>query len=934
MLKFSSTLQAVLNATSSKLAWATTLKEQLGANVRVRCFRDANTSATDPAATGTEFLNMACTGGITVAAGKISNFGTATNVTVKLAADLTTGASVLRIEGNGHWVQGTLGLTGAATDFHMTANPTTASNIGVATSLRMNPPPLMASGTGYVPPVLDSDAPAYIVIEDWSSGSAVAAGTINFNNRLKNWVFEDAEYAANVGDTRVTGSTDMVTLGEFEFGAMLFSNNPAVNSVPGKAVHSTMIVIKPTEANWPNYPRQTGAARGGYRRGTRQVNTHTMEYGLSNTIMPPFKAKICKADGTVLHTHDMPKDGLPIGSNQLSDVATKTKAIRPRMNCGQVLEWKSSPPVLSSIASKIYPGVEAYSLRPSIGKERAMFNQGYPFNYAGQPQNSSGLWYAAPKWAFAADRALILAEEPTRNTNDPYLYTHSTNESGFGTPAQAKIFFNIPDSDAATSTNTGMEMYQGWGYEPGGWCLHDQWTGYGGKRIDRGTIPTPIAIHHTNPSWVHLRTQTPITEMVRHWNQGYFNQPYHHVTNVKTFDTIPVSEVLAGLWTDGESFYGGNRFYTDVDHTIPRFAPSQTEHTDRGPFGGSFVDANYHMPWGGACIDTLHNYPCPGWAALLYNSVTHAYSQKHRYLSSIMCHLGSRQTYPDGDAKGYFGMRNHAWRMLQHAMMWKLASDHPLGISRADVETRCIAELNAVYNDITKPLYVDNSQTTYFKVLRNMGLVMEFKSDRWYVNSMGLTFYMAHVLQFWRQSGMWRRMYDYSATTREALLTIVKMLDTACFGFFLDTQGCYIGMDGSLFGGNPVVLRGNNNSSANNDAPSGWADWMNTVWLPQTAGRGQADWIRKVDGTFKVPISDEHLRAQWPSIRKNYFADIPCAYDVDAVVTMVDGFYDTWNGRIEAAKAANPSGINSLRQIEWDAHPAYGRILPPTVLEP
>lgn len=89
--------------------------------------------------------------------------------------------------------------------------------------------------------------------------------------------------------------------------------------------------------------------------------------------------------------------------------------------------------------------------------------------------------------------------------------------------------------------------------------------------------------------------------------------------------------------------------------------------------------------------------------------------------------------------------------------------------------------------------------------------------------------------------------------------------------------------------------------------------------------------IHAPDGTLTKPTSDEHLRMQWPFIRRDYFPDIPCAYDVDAACAMVDDWQNAWAAHVASQEAIAP---RQAARSEWGQVPGYGRILPPAQLEP
>lgn len=925
-VKLSPGLKIIADAQTSQLAMSNAIKNALGNSRVLRCWKDANSAATDPAGTGTEFLRCNIVGDIVIKAAKIIDYGALSNFTIRQPADVTVGACVLRIEGNGHWVEYTLGGPASNTQVRLSGNITGSVTEGIALNLQLLPPPLMASGTGFPPPAVNVDTPAYVVIENWTNPNAVTeAGRIYFNDRWRNWVFEDTEYAANIGDVRVTGSTQFVTYGQHEFGAVLFSTDPQVGTVNGKVLHQVVCNFKPTEANWPNYPRQTGAARGGYRRAERTLpNGNTQTYGLSDTFMPPFKVRICRADGSTLGLVDMPKDNLPVNSPELSEVATKFKAIRPHTNCAQVVMWESHNPKLSTYAKKWYAGSHPHMLRHSLMKERSSTNAAYPMWAPGQG-DSFCQWNGVVKWAQPIDAATIQALPRL----DPYCWDlGGTVYNPWGTPGpMATLFYNVPESDYGSMTY-GSAYVMGWGHEWGNQNCHDLYSGPGGVRFDRGIVPTQILIHLTDPNWVILQDNSTITERIKHWNMGYCNHScYHWDGPVNQFQSVPVQEVLDGKWMYGEIYYNYLRSISgDLDRTIPMLVPSSYNIGSDYPHHGSFTDANYRMPWNGYSNDWFHNYGCPGHAALAYNSPAHALMQKLRYLGSIMAQ--GAKTKPEDFWKS-FAIRDNAWLLLHEGVMWKLASDHQCGIPRAMIEDRIEKMLASVYNNITVPVEISNAQTIWARGIRNFGMHLAWNPDagRWQTNSTALHYYMGHAMQLWRQFGLFKAMSDRSEVCRRALLTIIKMLDKGAIDYFLDTNGAY---DGPVYGSGLNVFTASSPTTTNNESLqniySSWTDWQTNGWPKK--GPLQ-DLIRNADGTFRQPDIGEFSRLQWVFIRKDYFPDVPSDRDIDTCYAKCEAWMNDWNTRIQ-----NIADPRDKTRADWSAHPAVGRLLPPTILEP
>jgi hypothetical protein len=507
---------------------------------------------------------------------------------------------------------------------------------------------------------------------------------------------------------------------------------------------------------------------------------------------------------------------------------------------------------------------------------------------------------------------LITGDQSVWGTYDPWT--------------KVEEWHGVPASDHS-AIDGGQSLRQGWGYEPGSHSMHDHMTGPGGQRIDRSALPGPIVIHMTNPNWVHLRDLTPITEMVKDWNKAYFNHAWHLITDVKTFSTLPNNEIMAGNFTHGETYYASQYFYkTSTEFAVPLFSvPNGGTYVATQPMGGQFVDANFRLPWNGSAMDNLHNYSNPHLVALLYNSPMHAFSGKMRYQAHIMMQI--LNTVAGAGTLGMYAQRNHAWRLLHECMMWKMASDHPLGISRSAVETRIIAELTSIYDNVYKPLYVDNSQTPYFKILRNFGLATSFAEGfGWACLSSALHHYMGNVLMLWKQTGLFRRMWDYSEATQKGLLCLIKTLDAHALGFFQHTDGEYMGMGGDLFNGYPKLVAGTNNNPAP-DVPTGWADWKARVW-PKS---GSADFIHNASGALKAPSGDTHMIAQWAYTRKTFFSDIPCDFDLDGVITKLNGFYGTWEAHINTLET-NGGSKRGVTLNEWSIAPGSGRLLAPTEL--
>jgi hypothetical protein len=265
MLTYSPALQAILNQTKTKVEYTQKINEVLGSNRRVRCFRDGNAGATDPSVTGVEFLNIGNTGTIVMQGGDITSIGSVSGATIQNGADLTTGLSILSIEGNGNWVRGTLGLvdnnldTNTANDVDFTMSVQPSNNCGYKMDSGIRAPRLMPSGTGPVAPELDPRRPAFMEFYSYINEDVpVLHKTVAISTRQDDLIFEDAELSHDMGDVRVTTTSDTIVFGTggraFEFSGLLLSMTASANSQdPTKPVHQFLASCKP-HGRWPTYP--------------------------------------------------------------------------------------------------------------------------------------------------------------------------------------------------------------------------------------------------------------------------------------------------------------------------------------------------------------------------------------------------------------------------------------------------------------------------------------------------------------------------------------------------------------------------------------------------------------------------------------------------------------------------------------------------------
>lgn len=901
---------ATLAAAATKLDWSTAFQNGLPAPRRIRMFRDANANAADPSVTGVEFMNVGTTGNLVMVAGNITSFGVLAGVTVNHAADVSTGACMLTIESGSNIAKFSLGLSGSGKEYMLSANPTGGANMGIAFSsgAGLRAPIMLDSGTGFASPPI----PNYTAeIQDWTGGAFQSVvGVLTPSRRLINWVYDDQEMADSQGDVLTMISPVSVVHGEIEFGLMLWALNGATNAETADPVDELLVTAKPVSSNWPGYPRYS-----------------SYNPAVSNTYAPPYKV-VLKKDGVTIKVFEM-RDGLAINDQTLNQWAHATSQqgnidfgktyfrgvdaapIRPFVGCAVVLPFRSHRLKMHTYAAKYFPGQEPEVLRPSTAKEKASCNAPFPMSYAANT-NGLNMWHGMVKWAPSAN----ITELNQLGNNDPMLF----NPNDFS-------------KDPHYGSHSGGSVYNtGWGYEPGANGGHDWWTGNGGARIDRGFMAGPIAIYMTNPTYVHLRDNTPIQEMVDNWNLNYCNIPWHMITDVTTGDTIPYDEVCNSQWSQGgNTYYGGQDTYVagGRDKSINFLGWGNGPTFDyTKPFDGAVVDKNLLMPFHGASTDFLHPYKSAAHVAYLFNSPMAAYLTKFAVINVIIAQLGDvpADAYP-----GWFLVRQHAWRFKAYMEAWKLSSDHPWGMQRAATVKRFKTELETIYNTIYTTAVLNNGQDLYSLSLVRLGLPLAVGEGSYTASlTQSLMFYMGGVLQQMKATGCWDYMRAQSVKCRVALDFIVQCMDRYSIDWIIETNGQYDWYEYSM---------------VRTDAQGMVADWaevaanrrarLPSVVEGQPEGNYGQDWVTNLDGSRRGESDgSQHLRYQWACIRRDWITEteVPrgSTHTIADGIAKYKGYYDVVTARVNAAIANDPNDAFGIRAADWSfRQPMYGVILPP-----
>lgn len=708
--RVNSNLAALLVAASTDdETWSNAFKSAMGPTRRIVCKRVSDGDAFQDTVydTGTTFRDVALTGEMVITQGMITSFGSTGTSAISVPADLLSGKAVLRIEGNGNWVEGTIGLTQEAQlalgvspanlksyDFTLNAQPTSSNGLGINSDFS-----LLRAGS----PLVNPDArtmPYRVVLEDWSTGSAGAQQTIFFDNPQQSIVWEDAQLAAQTGAVPYCQSSDSFIHGaggyRLELGIHRFRLPNSCNDEKDEPVWQMLIAMTPSQRTSWQYPEMTGFAPAE-----------------DSTVLKPCKIYVYTATGDLWHIFQMQRDGIPLNDPSMEQTRNLTARWRPFINTAQMLYHCSHRLKESSDARKYYGGTVATNwMRPKQGKGHTASNASIAsFGTAGNQVNGYLHLLVMPKWSCNSSDADWNAD-PKTDPNFPWT-SSSNNQTGNTT-------------DGAKYPTHAV----GWAYEYGAANTgHDFRHGPGGQRFDRFSIPSQLAYYMTDPQGARVQGSVPWREIWDNFAAGFFNLAYHHVKNAKTMEMIPTEEAGYGLWGHWQGFY--NYSY------VPPSTTSRWINLHGLSNGEQWRPADYDMDgqlrYAGYTTDALHAYQVPGWHTTHFNSAAHAVSQKLRWFAMVMSWNKSNGSpsanmYSPFSTSNQLFQRTMAWRFLQMAFVWKTAANHPLLVSRAEIEEIWRLHLESVYNNVVVPC-TDPAHANYnhplYQGLRNLGFPVE-----------------------------------------------------------------------------------------------------------------------------------------------------------------------------------------------------------------
>jgi hypothetical protein len=872
MLEFSSTLATMLGNATTKLAWSNAFIAGLGSSRRLICTRN-----------GTPFIDVALTGAITTAGGNITGFGKASSATVQEAADLSTGPCLLRIEGNGNYVQGTLGLPGSGADFILSANPTATSGIGIGATTKILAPATMPSGTGPAAPDLDANAITAFRLWDYSvdENSPIDRGTVQLNVRDPDIVMDRPYMAQDIGDIRVMRVADgaglvLGTGGDcYKFGASTLSMNAAANSEANVPLHQFEGRCKP-HGRWANWPF----------RGNFNIAVDTL-------IPPAHKIDLLRADGTVIDVIEMystrvnnvPGTGWPVNSVRMKQDIT-IAPVQPFWTCGMVHVYQSHQPKMTSFAQHLITPMRDDGLfHPKNVSERASSPQAWPLISGDQTYMGMGAIRVAPKWS----RKI---------------------EGGLDTTI-------VDTAYAQVNTDQHIAQWIGYGHEPGAIGGQTVYTGYGGSRHDRGPFDTTMQTWITFPNGTRVHGAVPNRTMALHRMLNFFNLHQHFYTDVERGVGIQKSKVLNGEICSQDTFYAGGSeaFRPDLDNNGVRILAAQNKGAS-GP-----LDKNGRRFTQEQSRDYLHSNSNAAIGAYIGRSPLHVRGAAHSFVAHVLCAFDLTQSF----RRWEFLTRQHAWFEKAFVEMWVVANNSPGGFSSNEIEAMWQRHLERMH-DVIMPYYLSGTDV-WSVTLRNLGMGSEIITldsgvKQINFNEDSKSCYMGEPLMLMKQSGAWDVMYAKSQKCAAMMDLIVSSLIKYTTGPIVDANG--VGIDKYYYDKLPTI---SNATMASVDLMNAaLSDW-GKVYPPD----GQMDWIRGTDGVigsqnnnFGIDGTNTmHYRAQALFILKDFgFAS---GARIDAAIAKVNN----WYSQVHTGFLAGQNNKFDFRFLMMGIHTAPDFVGPP-----
>ena len=700
--------------------------------------------------------------------------------------------------------------------------------------------------------------PVAIELEDWTSGSAVSVGRADLNVEQTEIVWDDPDLASEMGVVKVKGVSRAIAWNGFEFGAVHFAS---LTAAEGRTRLDQVVVGAKPIGRWNSYPF-----------------ADTFNPKTDTTIPPAFKVKLIAQSGAVLHTFQM-SDGKAINDKSLSQTRNVgTGALRPFFNVGMLLPWQSSVPRVSEQARKLLPA-HLPNQRESIAKMPWATNGAQPLLQPGAngkwQMNGYNHWHMLQRQPLAAD-----AIGP--KSLDPFTFDITRYWTG--------------------ETNTKVAAWiSGWDYEPGSISGHDWFTGPGGPRFDRSTMPAPLAYFATNPNYLRPQDKTPIREMVNAWGLAYFNHSGHYLRDVKDFKQIMNTDKDRRVLSQMGSYYGSRLPYSSLAESIDMRGISNGDYPLEGNNGGTpdqyFQDKNGNRFWNGWLPDWEHLHQTPYWHAIAFNSPMHILAARAAFNQSFLVRLTTRDIsmrdvnkwFP-GTAYATVNGRHQAYRWMHYSLMWKLGSTSQFGFKQADVERMFLAELHNWHDQILVPTIAE-TKNPYHVGLKRLGIPVQAvqQADGWYLKSDAtpLQFYHAGLFIAMKKIGIWDQIRQ-DPKAKAVLDFVAQSMNKYSTDFMADTAGRAEDPSGTVTVAGPFARF----EDINADSVPTWSEWSKRF-----PANGAETWVRDSSGVLKERYAGQYLRAQWTIMIRDWFPELATARTA-AAAAQYEEYLDEWRAFI------------------------------------
>ncbi len=530
--------------------------------------------------------------------------------------------------------------------------------------------------------------PAFVVVEDWASGTAIDAGRIDFSTLIRDDTFADAALAADCLGWQELGPatiTALPVLNRVQFSAKLFTIRAGGRY--SQTSHRVLVMMRALDL---------GDGLFGDIRG-------------ATTFPGPHKLRITNAAGERLKTIEM-RDGLPMNHASLVNVPFNwtvsdrptalglfptvkysgvrlpaDKPMRPWMSAGSsyIAFFGSTPDSSAAVRDRI-PRVRSDLWNGKATKVRSIYNGDdvhlHDPNYGG---NGNGHPEVMPRWAMSQADIQAL---PTVVQNDPELT--------FG--VQGYNWVNA--------------LRVGWDYEPGALGGITRRGGPGGVRMDRTILPNEIFQMALSQS-TRTNDNASTAEMARGFALNNANYPGYYPRSMATldainhFDSTPQTAVADNAFAPVFHYYGT---LTSQSSNAGAVWVGDQYGTGLGPIasiiewanpgvGGASSTGNH--PRNGWCPDSEHNNRAgTAWAVLLYADPLFSRMAEHMMMfeSHLMSPVLSRANYNIfgsnidlflNDPSYFWSSRTNILPFCTSALMWWTATTNGV-YTRAQIEDR------------------------------------------------------------------------------------------------------------------------------------------------------------------------------------------------------------------------------------------------------